>query len=82
MPRYANKRKPPESSLKDQAADELLFNRKSGNRNSETNSGALAAASAVEAALNAIRRQTALGVNIADGHSLIERLQTDPSASL
>jgi len=56
--------------------------REIGNRNSETNSGALAAAPAVEPALDAIRRQTALGVNIADGHSLIERLQTDPSVSL
>jgi hypothetical protein len=56
--------------------------REIGHRNSETNSGAFAAAYAVETALNAIRRQTAQGVDIALVRSLIERLKSDPHASL
>src|ERR1700732_4352987 len=46
--------------------------REIGGRNSEMNSGAFAAAYAVETPLNAIRRQTAQGVEIALGRSLIE----------
>ena len=60
----------------------ILVLRGIGDRNSEMNIGAFAAAYAVETALNAIRRQTAQGVDIALGRSLIERLQSDPLASL
>jgi hypothetical protein len=56
--------------------------REIGNRNTETSSGALAAAFTIETALSAIRRQTAQGVDTALGRSLIEQLHSDPIASL
>jgi hypothetical protein len=56
--------------------------REVGNRNTETNSGAFAAASAIESALGLVRRQTARSVDSEIGRALIERLQTDPFASL
>src|SRR5258706_10625719 len=54
--------------------------REVGNRNSETNSGAFAAASAVKPP-STRSAQTAQAVDIALDHSLIERLHSDPLAS-
>ena len=56
--------------------------REIGNRNTEENRGALAAAEAIERALNVARRQTPRNADPRGGRSLIERLQTDPLATL
>lgn len=56
--------------------------REIGHRNTDTNSGALAAAAAIETALNEIRHQTAQNVDSRLGRALIDRLQTDPLVSL
>jgi len=58
----------------------VLALREVGNRSSET--AAFAAAEAIETALHAIRRQTAQAPDAAQGRSLIERLRSDPRASL
>ena len=51
-------------------------------RNTEENRGALAAAEAIERALHVARRQTPRNADPRGGRSLIERLQTDPLATL
>jgi hypothetical protein len=56
--------------------------REIGNRNTEENRGALAAAEAIERALNLARRQTPRNADPRGARSLIERLQTDPLATL
>jgi hypothetical protein len=56
--------------------------REIGHRNTDTNSGALAAAWAIETTLNEVRRQTAQNVDSSVGRALADRLQTDPLASL
>ena len=56
--------------------------REIGNRNTEENKGALAAAEAIERALHGARRQTPRNADPRGGRSLIERLQTDPLATL
>ena len=56
--------------------------REIGDRNTEENRGALAAAEAIERALHVARRQTPRNADPRGGRSLIERLQTDPLATL
>ena len=56
--------------------------REIGDRNTEENRGAMAAAEAIERALHAARRQAARNADPRGGWSLIERLQTDPLATL
>ncbi len=56
--------------------------REIGHRNTEENRGALAAAEAIERALHVARRQTPRNADPRGGRSLIERLQTDPLATL
>ena len=56
--------------------------REIGHQNTEENRGALAAAKAIERALHAARRQTPRNADPRGGRSLIERLQTDPLATL
>jgi len=56
--------------------------REIGHRNTEENRGAMAAAEAIERALHAARRQAARNADPRGGRSLIERLQTDPLATL
>lgn len=56
--------------------------REIGHRNTETNSGSLHAAEAIERAIKTVRSQMVPGVDPVDGRSLIERLQTDPLAAL
>ena len=60
----------------------IMALREAGHRNTDANSGALAAAEAIEKALAAIRLKTAHNTDAAVGRALIERLRTDPQASL
>jgi hypothetical protein len=60
----------------------IMALREIGYRNTDTNSGAFAAASAIETALNEALRQIAQSVDSSMGRALTDRLQTDPLASL
>jgi hypothetical protein len=58
----------------------VLALREMGNQSGET--GALAAAEAIETTLYAIRRRTASAADPVEGRALIDRLRSDPRASL